>query len=296
MFFLPVKYDEPLFRPPSEAFSFILQATYGCSWNKCAFCEMYKSKKFSVKPEEELRNEIALAGQWDGNIRKVFLADGNAMVLSFSRLKRILDLLNEHLNRLVRVSAYCLPGDLENKSVSELKSLRDDGLSLIYVGIETGDDALLKLIGKGETFSSTVNNLLKAKEAGIKLSVMIINGLGGKQFSKQHALNSARIINAIQPEFLSTLVLSFPFGKEHFIRRFPADFEELNRQELLEELHLFISGLEVGQVVFRSDHASNYLSIKGILKRDQTRILNEIELAITKPEEAAFRQEWQRGL
>ena len=149
MFYSPITYDEPLFRPPSEARSLILQVTTGCSWNRCAFCEMYTSKKFRVRPEEKIFEEIAQAAQYLPETRKVFLADGNAMVLSTSKLLNILHKLGEIFPRLTRVSAYAIPKDLKNKSVEDLEKLRKAGLKLIYVGVETGDDELLKRIDKG---------------------------------------------------------------------------------------------------------------------------------------------------
>lgn len=296
MFYSPITYDEPLFRPPSEARSLILQVTTGCSWNRCAFCEMYTSKKFRIKPEEKVFEEIARAAQVLPDTRKVFLADGNAMVLSTSKLLNILHKLEETFTKLARVSAYAIPKDLKNKSVYDLEKLRKAGLKLIYVGIETGDDELLKRIDKGETAESTIASMQKAKAAGIKSSVMIINGLGGKKYSKQHATNSAKVINAIQPEFLSTLVLSFPYGVEHFKKRFAGEFEELNILELLVEQKTFIQNLQLDETVFRSDHASNYLVLKGILNRNKKDLLFELEKAIESPEMAGLREEWMRGL
>lgn len=289
-------YNEPLFRPPSEAYSLIFQITLGCSWNKCAFCEMYTSKKFKVKQEEEVFQEIEHISLRNNDIRKVFLADGNAMVLSTDKLLRILQKLHASFPQLNRVSAYARSMDLENKSVGELKKLKDAGLKIIYVGIETGDDELLKKINKGENSESISKNLLKAKEAGIKLSVMILTGLGGKKFSSNHAKYSASIVNKIQPEFLSTLVLSFPFGIDHFKSRFNADFEEMKPMDLLKEQFEFISQTDLNNVIFRSDHASNYLALKGILGRDKESMLHQLESALNNPLGSALREEWQRGL
>ena len=296
MFFNPITYDEPVFRPPSEAYSLILQPTIGCSWNRCAFCEMYTSKKFRIKSEEELFTEIDQAAVHFPKTRKVFLADGNAMVLGTDKLLHILSYLNEKFNKPSRVTTYAIPKDMKNKSVDELRALQQAGLKMIYVGIETGDDDLLKMIDKGETSESTIASLQKAKMAGIKSSVMIINGLGGKQHSAQHAKNSAEVINNIQPEYLSTLVLSYPFGVEHYKERFGGDFDEMNILELLREQHTFISNLNLDSSIFRSDHASNYLSLKGILGRDKQLFLDQLNSAIEAPEFANLRQEWQRGL
>ncbi len=291
-----INYSEPLFRPPSEARSLILQPTIGCSWNKCAFCEMYTSKKFHIRKEQEVFNEIDRLEPYASQIRKVFLADGNAMVLSYNKLARLLDKLNSTFPNLVRISSYALPADLISKSTDELAGLRSLGLKLLYTGIETGDDKLLKAINKGETQKTTIEGLQKAKESGIKLSVMILNGLGGKKFSKNHAINSAITVNQIQPEFLSTLVLSYPYGPDHFIKRFDGEFLPLAKDELIMELGEFISNLELDSTVFRSDHASNYLVLKGILNKDKTRLLENIKDVLEDFDEGKLRPEWLRGL
>lgn len=296
MLIKPIQYSEPLFRPPSEARSFILQLTLGCSWNRCKFCEMYTSKKFQVRKENDIFKEIDLMAPYSSQIRKVFLADGNAMVLSFDKLMRILEKLNTTFPNLNRVSIYALPQDLNSKTESELRSLSEAGLKLIYTGIETGDDKLLKLTNKGETSVSTVDGLVKARESGLRLSVMILNGLGGKQYSSQHAINSARVVNSIQPEYLSTLVLSFPYGIDHFRKRFSSDFLEMNKYDLISEMGNFIGELELQNTIFRSDHASNYLVLKGILNRDKEKLLSGISKVLDNPGSSELRAEWMRGL
>ncbi len=291
-----INYDEPLFRPPSEAYSLILQVSLGCAWNKCAFCEMYSDKQFRVRPEEDVFAEIdSLASQSD-QIRKVFLADGNAMVLSFDKLSRLLDKLNATFPKLNRVSAYAIPRDIESKTNEELEILVSKGLKLLYVGIESGDDELLQAIEKGENFESTSKALKKARKAGIKLSVMILNGLGGQNYSKQHALNSAKVVNEIQPEFLSTLVLSYPYGEAHFKQKFKGEFIPLNTIELIAEMKVFMETLELENTVFRSDHASNYLILKGNLNRDKEELLSRINGVLDDPANAKLRPEWMRGL
>lgn len=195
-----------------------------------------------------------------------------------------------------RISAYALPKDLDSKTESELKSLADAGLNLLYTGIETGDDSLLKMINKGETYDSSVRELVKARKSGIRLSVMILNGLGGRQMSNQHAVNSAKAINEIKPEYLSTLVLSFPYGIDHFKKRFKGEFIELSKLGLIAEMGEFISNLQLENTIFRSDHASNYLILKGVLNRDKDKLLSSIAKVIDNPDEFEFRPDYLRGL
>lgn len=280
MFFYPIKYDEPLFRPPGEAHSAIVQATLGCSWNKCSFCEMYSSKKFKIRDQEELKSDIeALSNIYKG-VKKVFIADGNAFVLSESKLSPILDDINWYFGRLQRISSYALPKDILSKSDEDLKKLRAKGLKLLYIGIETGDDEILELINKGETFQSTKEGILKAHDAGIDTSIMIINGLGGKKYSKKHAINSARIISELNPKFLSTLTLSLPYGEEHFKNRFEGEYIQQSIKELFEELKLFIENLETENTIYRSDHVSNNLILKGNFPKDKQHLIETLDYAI----------------
>jgi len=292
----PIKYDEPLFRPPAEAGSLIFQITYGCAWNRCSFCEMYSSKNFSVRNEEEVLKEIENAAVLFPGTRRIFLADGNPMVLSANKLMRILQALKRFFPKANRISTYALPGDLRMKSVEELRELKNMGLKTLYVGIESGDDEVLKMNHKSETFDSTVEGLLKAKEAGMKLSIMILNGLGGLKYSRLHAENTARIVNIIQPELLSSLVLSFPFGINHFKERFSGDYEPMQITDLLKEMQIFIANTELNNTIFRSDHASNYLILNGVLGRDKQVMLDNLNAAIAHPEKAGLRSEWMRGL
>jgi radical SAM superfamily enzyme YgiQ (UPF0313 family) len=281
MFFVPIQYNEPVFRPPGEAQSVILQATIGCSWNKCAFCEMYTSKKFATRPFEQIKSDIEKLAKIYSGVRKVFLADGDAFVLSSNKLIPILEEINIQFGKTQRISSYALPKDIITKSDEELLQLKNHGLKLLYIGIETGDDELLKLINKGESFQSTVEGILKAHNAGIETSIMIINGLGGKKFSHQHAVRSAEIINQINPKFLSTLTLSMPFGLDHFKNRFAGDYQQQSIKELFEELKLFIENLNVSNVIYRSDHVSNNLVLKGVLSKDKDVLINQIIYAIS---------------
>ncbi|MCT4615717.1 MAG: radical SAM protein [Marinifilaceae bacterium] len=289
-------YDYPLFRPPSEAYSFILQITYGCSWNKCHFCEMYKSKKFKIRDSDDIINDIKSVSELNKDIKKVFLADGNALVLKTESLIKILSTLKSYFPKLSRVSAYASSADIENKSIEELKLLKENGLDLLYVGIESGNNQVLEMISKREDYNLHKSGLKKAKNAGIKLSVMIINGLGGKTHSEKHATDSAKLINDIQPEFLSTLVLSFPNGEDYFKNKLKEEFHPLNQFELIQELEIFISKTELNQTVFRSDHASNYLVLRGNLGRDKELLLTKMRKVLNSKDCNQLRDEWMRGL
>ncbi len=294
----PLNYIEPLFRPPSEWKSLILQVTNGCSWNQCTFCEMYTTaqKRFQPKSMDVLQQELESIVAAASPVHRVFLADGDAMTLSTPRLAAILDLIKEYFPGINRVSSYCLPRNLQKKSVAELQQLREKGLSLLYVGCETGDTKLLALIEKGETYETSLAALQKIKAAGMKSSVMILNGLGGPGLSAQHAKESARLMNAAQPDFLSTLVVEFPRGSQRFAKNFAGEWRKLTREELFREMEILLDNLELKKTIFRSDHASNYLVLKGVLGKDKAKLLEMVRTAIHQPAVMPLREEWQRGL
>ena len=296
----PIEYIEPVFRPPSEWKSLILQVTNGCSWNNCSFCDMYtaENKKFRPKKPDDIEQELIKIAQSGLPVGRVFLADGDAMMLPFKRLKEILVLIKQYLPQVTRISSYCLPRNLTNKTVEQLTELRTLGLSLMYVGCESGDDEVLQLIDKGETYQSSLVAMNKIKQAGMKSSVMILNGLGGPELSEQHAVNSAKLMNEAQPDYLSTLVVSFPLGEERFAKNFPTNqpFRLLNQQELFREMKILLTALTLNKTIFRSDHASNYLVLKGILGKDKDKLINTVQMAIDQSKSISIRQEWQRGL
>jgi radical SAM superfamily enzyme YgiQ (UPF0313 family) len=291
-------YVEPVFRPPSEARSLILQVTNGCSWNRCTFCEMYTQpqKRFRLKPQAQIEQELVAIAGAGLPVRRVFLADGDAMTLSVRRLKLILHAIHEHLPGIERVSSYCLPRNLRHKSVTDLAELGALGLELYYVGCESGDDAVLERVHKGETYRSSLDALRKIKAAGSRSSVMILNGMGGLRYSRQHAIHSAQLMNEAQPEYLSTLVVSFPQGEQRYREGFQGEFEPLDQAGLFQEMLWMLEALELEQTVFRSDHASNYLVLKGTLARDKPRLLDQVRTALKQPEAVALRPEWLRGL
>ncbi len=294
----PIRYVNPVFRPPSEAQSLILPVTNGCSWNKCTYCEMYTApqKKFAARDEQESLDTIRRCGEQFGDqVQRVFLGDGDALVLSTRRLLTLLTAIRAHLPRVRRISSYCLPRNLRSKSVADLRKLREAGLTLAYVGAESGDDEVLQKVNKGETFESTRDALDKLGAAGIARSVMLLNGLGGPLLSRQHAENSARLLNLTQPEFAATLVVSFPQGEQRFRQGFP-EWRALDPQELFVEMEQLLQALELKRTVFRSDHASNWLVLKGVLGAEKERLLQEVRNAIGRPEAAELRAAWQRGL
>ena len=291
-----LKYIEPVFRPPSEWKSLILQVTNGCSWNNCSFCDMYTQpqKQFRAQKVDSIEQDILVAAASGYPITRVFLADGDAMSLPFNRLKAICELINTHLPSVTRISSYCLPRNLKNKTVEQLAELREMGLSLLYIGCESGDDEVLTRIQKGESYQSSLAALTKIKQAGIKSSVMILMGLGGTQFSTQHAIASAKLMNDAQPEYLSTLVVTLPLGTARMDAAFDGKFELPNQQGLLVEMQTLLTHLELDKTIFRSDHASNYLVLKGVLGKDKPQLLAQVTQALQGM--VPLRQEWQRGL
>ncbi|MBT0963884.1 radical SAM protein [Denitromonas iodatirespirans] len=295
---LPIRYVEPVFRPPSEAQSLILPVTDGCSWNQCTFCEMYTApqKAFRARSEDEVVDSIRrVAAIYGDQLRRVFLADGDALVLPTRRLLTILEAIRTHLPAVRRISSYCLPRNLRKKSLAEMQALAAAGLGMVYVGAESGDDTVLARVNKGETFDTTRAALDVLGEAGISRSVMILNGLGGIAHSDAHADASARLANATQPEYLSTLVVSFPQGEARFRAGFP-EWEALDQAGLFAEMERFVSQLDLKRTVFRSDHASNWLVLKGTLGADKARLLAQIQAARRAPEQAGLRPDWARGL
>ena len=260
----------------------IFQVTNGCSWNRCTYCEMYTDaqKKFRPRAEAELLAEIRACGESGLEPCRVFLADGDALVLSMRRLRNILTEIRRALPSVSRISSYCLPSNLKKKSDEDLLELESLGLKIIYVGAESGDDTVLRNIDKGETYASTVEALRRASSAGIKTSVMILNGIGGKRLSQQHALASARLVNDTQPDYLATLVLTFYKGREKFVAGFDNDFDELDTVDLCQEMKTLITACELQSTIFRSDHVSNHMVLRGVLGKDKQRMLGQIDESI----------------
>jgi radical SAM superfamily enzyme YgiQ (UPF0313 family) len=255
-----------------------------------------EQKKFRARKEEEIEQDITKAAASGVPFEKVFLADGDAMVLPMRKLEVILSLIKQHLPTVKRVSSYCLPRNLLKKSVEDLVLLKNLGLDILYVGCESGDSEVLEFVSKGETYESQRDALIKIKQAGLRSSVMILNGLGGPKYSEQHAINSAKLMNETQPDYLSTLVVSFPLGEDRLKQGFNEDWSLMDQTGLFLELKHFISHLELENTIYRSDHASNYLPLKGTLGQDKAAFLEQIDTVLYQPNKIRLRQEWQRGL
>lgn len=291
-----MEYDLPLFRPPSEADSLILQATYGCSANTCTFCLMYKSKRFRIRRLEDFRSDVEFCAARVPGVRRIFLADGDALVIRTSQLRAILDLLYRSFPRLERVSAYANPLNLLVKSQDELDAIRRSGLTLLYYGVESGDDEILRRVKKKAVSSGMMEGCAKAHRAGFDLSVTVLLGLGGKKLSRRHAENTARVLNAIQPRYASALTLMLGPMERYFAQSMGPDFQFLDQRETLQELRWLVQGLELNRTVFRTNHASNYLALRGDLPRDKEKLLAVIDSALADPDSPLIRPEFLRAL
>lgn len=292
-----IRYEGSLFRPPSEARSLILQATIGCSYNECTFCGMYRDKRFRVRPLAELEAEIDWAREQAGaHVRKVFLADGDALIAKAGFLESLLHRLRAAFPNLRRVSCYASPQALQVRSVEEMSALRDLGLTLYYLGVESGHDLVLERLAKGVDSAEMVRVAGKAHEAGVQLSTMILLGAGGPELSLEHARASARVLNAIQPRFLSTLIMTPVEGTPLEAQELRGEYRRLSDAQATLELRELVSGLELSGSIFRSNHASNALPLEGTLPRDKPRLLAELDAALALGGDAPFVPPWRRGL
>ena len=290
-----MRYDEPLFRPPSEADSFILQATLGCSWNACTYCAMYRGKQYRVRPLEAVLADIAEAGaRFAQQVRHVFVADGDPLGMALDHWEPILLALAAAFPRLRRVSTYATARNLLEKPPEALQRLRELGLSLLYIGPESGDDVTLRRIAKGASAADHIEAARKAREAGLEQSLIFLLGAGGRARSEEHARASGRLATAMDPKFLSTLTLTVVPGTPI------ARLEEQGRYalpevpDLLMELRWFMEETHLSGGIFRANHASNYLPIGGRLPRDREAILAAIDEALAG--RVPLRPEWARGL
>ncbi|MDX8387030.1 MAG: radical SAM protein [Ghiorsea sp.] len=276
---MPLNYHMPLYRPPSEGNNLIIQVTLGCSFNQCSFCSMYRQKQFSVRPLEDVVNDIRKAALVYHESRRVFLADGDALCLSTAQLVAILDVLKETFPKLSRVSCYATPSDILKKSHDELVLLKDKGLNLLYLGIESGSNLILKKITKGASHKGIAKAMIKAHEAGLKVSGTVILGLGGKKHAQEHINGTIELLNSAPITYLSTLQLFLePNIVEEFESKYDEPFEIPDDRAILEEQIQLITGLNPPTpVIFRSNHASNALALAGNLPRDKDKLLLQLQ-------------------
>jgi radical SAM superfamily enzyme YgiQ (UPF0313 family) len=293
---LELAYDMPLYRPPSEADNLIIQATLGCSFNRCTFCSMYKSKRYAARPLEAVFADIDTAKAMWPDATRVFLADGDALALPTGQLVSILERLIETFPDLTRVTSYALPANLLRKSVEELRELRARKLSLVYYGIESGSADILKRIRKGATPQGMIEGLAKARAAGIRTSCTVILGLGGRKRWEDHIDRTAELLSRAAPEYVSTLQLMLDeTTHEDFRTGFGEPFEFQDEDGILREQERLVARLAPSSpVIFRSNHASNALALKGTLPKDRDKLLAAIRAARTGG--LGLRPSWMRAL
>ena len=275
-----MRYKGKVYRPPSEAYSLIVQVTYGCSHNRCAFCDMYDDKHFSMRPMQEIREDFELARRVYKRVDRVFLADGDALMRKTADLVEILGLIYDLFPECERVSCYASPASLQVKSEDELRLLRARGLQMVYMGLESGCDAVLTRMQKGHDAAAIVAAGQKARRCGFALSVTAISGLGSVALWRQHAADTAKAVSAIKPEYLGLLTLMVEHGTplESWVKN--GEFTLLSPMEVLKETELFLQQVDSEGTVFRANHASNYLTLKGTLNGDREALLGQIGAAL----------------
>ncbi len=289
-----MRYHGMVVRPPSEADSYILQVTYGCSHNRCTFCGTYLDKPFRARPLGEVLEDVALAAEQLPDTRRVFLADGNGLVLSTRRLVSILEALDCGLPRLRRVGIYANARDLLEKSDADLAMLRQKKLEIVYLGLESGSEEVLRRIGKGATAAEMVEAVHKAKRAGMRVSVIALLGIGGPELSCQHAGETGRVVSAMDPHYLSMLTLMLVPGTELYSQWQSGTFRPMEPEDLLTELRQVVTHLNgLSRCIFRTNHASNYLPLAGTLSRDQARLLSIIDQAQARGRSALRPENWR---
>ncbi|UCE39701.1 MAG: radical SAM protein [Thermoplasmata archaeon] len=288
-------YEGAVFRPPSEARSLILQITIGCSHNKCTFCITYRDKDFRIKSFEEIKRDVETVLPHYKDARRIFLADGNALIIPTKDLVKILSLLKDSFPKLERIGIYACPQDILKKSQYELKELKEAGLGIIYLGLESGSDMILKKVRKGVKSKKMIEAAQKVKDAEITLSVIFILGLGGKEATKEHAQKTAEVLSKMDPDYIGALTLMVIKGTEIYDEVKEGKLEILEPRDVFEELQILIENLNLTNCVFRANHASNYLPVGGTFPKDKQDILVKIKRILQK-DDVSFKPEWLRAL
>ena len=290
-----MRYEGQIYRPPSEADAYILQATVGCSWNACVYCDMYRAKRFRVRALDETLEDLRQAAQHFGpRVRKLFVADGDALVLPLDHWLPLLAAARAGFPSLARVSCYAMARNILEKSEDELAQLRQAGLSRLYIGPESGDDLTLKRIAKGSTFDEHAAAAARAHAAGMEISVIVMLGVGGVERTEQHAQRTAELVTAMNPAYLgaltTTVIPSTPLAQLVQRERFALP----DMTTMFRELRTIVANARPTHCVFRTNHASNYLPLAGTLPHDRERIVSTIDAALDG--RVALRPEWARGL
>ena len=274
-------YEGNIIRPPSEANSILLQITVGCSRNKCTFCGAYKRERFRIKPDSIIMEDIAFAANFCKRQRRVFLCDGDALIVPQKRLLNIFFEIEKNLPWVTRVGVYANAKSLQMKTLDDLKTLKAHGLGIVYLGLETGDDITLNKIKKGATSEQMIQMGKKVKAAGIKLSITVLLGIAGKTRSKIHARETGRVLSALDPEYIGALSLMLIPGTPLYQDYVSGDFTLLKPDEMLQELKNMIAATELSKGLFHANHASNYLPIKARLPKDKAITLSLIDQALS---------------
>ena len=289
-----MRYDEPVYRPPSEAYSLIVQVTIGCSHNKCTFCDMYKMKNFKMRKIEDILADFKEARRTYRYIERVFLADGDALMTKTEILVQVLKHIKKFIPECERVTSYASPKSILLKTPEELKMLHDLGLDMVYMGLESGSDTVLTMINKGESSAQIIKAGQMIKTAGIKLSVTAICGLGGQELSDEHAIETARAFSEMKPDYIGLLTLMF--RSDTPLRRdwHAGKFSPLNPTEVAYETIKFLENVDSEGSVIRSNHISNYWLLKGTLNKDRKQLIATVQSAID--DELSLKKEKFRGL
>ena len=275
-----MRYKGKVYRPPSEAYSLIVQVTYGCSHNGCAFCDMYDDKHFAIRPMEEVREDFEMARRAYKKVERVFLADGDALMRKTEELSQILGLIYGLFPECQRVTCYASPTSLQIKSEEDLRLLRSQGLTMVYMGLESGCDEVLRRMNKGHTAAAIVAAGQKARRCGLALSVTAISGLGSRELMREHAIGTAEAFSAMKPEFIAFLTLRVYSGTPLHDWIEAGEFQMMGPVDLMRETRLFLEHIDSEGSVFRSNHASNYLPLGGTLNRDREALIQTIDAAL----------------
>ena len=274
-----MKYYGAVYRPPSEARSLIIQATLGCSNNTCAFCTMYKAKRFEIRPLEDVIADLAEISLEYPMLRKVFIADGDALIADTAYLLTLIETIYKLFPNCERVTSYATPRSLLLKTEEELQRIRQAGLTMLYMGLESGNDAVLKKMIKGNTAAEIIEAGRKARRTGFALSVTAITGLGGKELMRDHAIDTAKALSEMNPEYIGLLTLMVDNGTPLAKWVQEGSFQLLDTEEVMEEIQLTLQYLDSPGSIFRMNHASNYLSLKGVFNQDKEKLITQVEAA-----------------